>query len=75
MYLGGRFNSVKGEASDVALTTEVKRTNIGGGWFLTKNVLTKVEYVTQTYNGTGYDATKFQGAKFDGFVVEAVISF
>ena len=44
-YLGGRYNSVAGEASDAAAATDTKRTNFGGGWFLSDNVLTKFEYV------------------------------
>jgi len=75
LFVGARLNSVKGEASDVALTNEINRTNIGGGWFLTKNILAKVEYVTHSYSGEAFDATKFQGAKFDGIAIEAVISF
>lgn len=74
-YVGGRLNSVKGEATDVASSIDIARTNLGAGWFMTKNILTKLEYVTSTYDGEGYEATKFQGAKFNGFVIEAVISF
>jgi len=75
LYFGGRYNSVTGEATDGSPTSEIKRTNIGGGWFLTRNVLTKIEYVTSSYDGEAFDASKFQGAKFSGVVVEAVISF
>jgi hypothetical protein len=42
--------------------------------FLTKNILAKVEYMTQNYNdyavGDVYD-----GGKVNGIVAEAVISF
>src|SRR5690606_14478131 len=49
-YLGGRYNLVSGDtAADEEV--EISRLNIGGGWFMTKNILTKVEYVTQTYDG------------------------
>jgi len=74
-YFGGRYNAVSGEAADGAETQEIDRINIGGGWFLTKNVLTKVEYVTSSYDGDGFNGTKFQGAEFDGIVIEAAISF
>jgi hypothetical protein len=59
----------------VAQSIDITRTNIGGGWFLTKNILTKVEYVTSSYGGAGWNGSKFQGAEFDGIVIEAVIGF
>lgn len=74
-YLGGRYNAVSGEQVDGAATTKINRLNIGGGWFLTKNVLTKVEYVKQAYDGAAWDGTLYQGAEFDGLVIEAVIGF
>ena len=72
-YLGGRYNLVDGEM--VTGDIEIDRFNIGGGWFLTKNLLAKLEYVNQTYSGEGYSETKFEGAEFDGVMIEAVISF
>ena len=53
---------------------DITRFNIGGGWFMTKNVLAKVEYVTQKYDGFA-TGNIFDGGKFNGFVAEAVISF
>ncbi len=74
LYLASRYNSVSGEAADNAPTQEIDRFHVGGGWFLSKNILTKVEYVTSSYDGDGW-TQKFQGAEFDGIVIEAVISF
>jgi hypothetical protein len=54
---------------------EIDRFNIGGGWFLTKNVLAKLEYVTQNFDGEGYAGTKYEDGEFNGVMVEAVISF
>jgi hypothetical protein len=54
---------------------EIDRLNIGGGWFLTKNVLAKLEYVTQNYKGEGYSGTLYEAAEFNGLMLEAVISF
>ena len=73
IYIGGRYNLVDGEMTSGDI--EIDRFNISGGWFLTKNVLAKLEYVKQTYGGEGYDQTVFEGAEFDGIVLEAVISF
>ncbi|NQV53335.1 MAG: hypothetical protein HQ500_09135 [Flavobacteriales bacterium] len=85
-YLGGRYNMVTGSAYaagtddagvdyDAAPVTRISRLNVGGGWFLTKNIMTKVEYVQQGYYGAGWDYSEFQGAEFSGVVVEAAISF
>lgn len=75
LYLGGRYNMVSGEVSDDAETQEISRYNLGAGWYMTRNVLAKIEYVKSEYDGDGYDGTLFQGAQFDGIVLEAVISF
>jgi hypothetical protein len=70
-YIGGRYNLVEGELAN-GNEIEVERINIGAGWFLTKNVLTKVEYVNQSRDGfTG----PLEGAGFSGLMIEAVISF
>ena len=73
-YVGGRYNMVSGEATSGGPTQDISRVNIGGGWFLLDNVMTKVEYVKQTYDGAGFTG-KFAGAEFSGIVVEAVVSF
>lgn len=73
IYLGGRYNLVEGEqrgGNDI----EIERFNIGGGWFLTNNVLAKLEYVNQTYDGYSADDLRSNG-EFSGVMLEAVISF
>ncbi|PWN05073.1 hypothetical protein [Rhodohalobacter mucosus] len=70
VYIGGRYNAVSGELPG-GEEIDVTRFNIGGGWFLTNNVLTKVEYVTQNQDYSG--ATTDLG--FSGLVIEAVVSF
>ena len=75
-YVGGRYNAVNGNAVEDGPDQEISRFNVGGGWFLTNNVLTKVEYVNQSYSGDGYVGNaRFEGAEFNGVVVEAAISF
>jgi hypothetical protein len=74
-YLGGRYNSVSGENSDTAPTREISRLNIGGGWFMTNNVLVKLEYMNQEYSGAGFASTRLQDGEFNGIVLEAVIGF
>ena len=75
LYIGGRYNAVNGESSDTTPSIDINRLNIGGGWYMTKNVLAKIEYVSQKNDGDGFNGTKFQGAEFDGIVIEAAISF
>lgn len=73
LYIGGRYNNVTGD-TPAGENIDITRLNFGGGWFLTKNVLTKVEYVVQTYDGFA-ETSRFHEAEFSGIVLEAVISF
>jgi len=73
LYFGGRYNGVIGETA-AGEDIDVTRFNVGGGWFMTKNILVKLEYVNQKYDG--FAATSiFNGGKFNGFVAEAAIAF
>ena len=75
-FVGGKYNRVDGKLAPSAggHDIDVTRYNVGAGWFMTKNILTKLEYVNQKYNG--YPTTSIlNGGKFDGFVLEAAISF
>jgi hypothetical protein len=74
MYVAGRYNTAKGDL--VGMTTEVgvNRTQIGGGWFLTPNVLLKGEWVNQKYNDFP-TADIRNGGKFKGFIMEGVVAF
>jgi hypothetical protein len=51
----------------------VDRLQISAGWFMTKNIVIKAEYVDQNYT----DFTTLYGANagFEGFMLEAGISF
>lgn len=77
-YLGARYNVVSGAGSESAqdnMSTSISRLNVGGGYFLTKNVLMKLEYVSQDYSGDGYMGTLYQDGNFSGVMLEAAISF
>lgn len=72
-YIGGRYNKVSGElvnGDDI----DVSRYNLGAGWFMTKNILAKLEYVNQKYDGYAPSNILHDG-KFSGVVFEAVIGF
>lgn len=72
-FVGGRYNQVDSEdvsGDDI----EISRVQLGAGWFMTRNILVKAEYVTQKYKGYS-EGSIFNGGQFDGLMAEAVISF
>lgn len=73
VYIGGRYNYVDGEMMG-GTEVDITRFNLAAGWFMTKNILAKVEYVNQKYGGFPTNDLR-NGGKFDGAVLEAVISF
>ena len=74
LYLGGRYNVVDGDLSLTATDVSVKRAALSGGWFLTPNLLTKVEYVNQKYDGFAVTDIR-NGGKFHGLMIEGAIGF
>jgi len=68
LYFGGRFNTVSDNDA-----SSVNRINFGAGYFMTQNILVKLDYVNQTYSGPAHGA--IDGGSFKGVVFEAAISF
>jgi hypothetical protein len=75
LFVGGRYNTVTGQGNSEAENTDADRLNLGAGWFLTNNVLVKLEYVNQNYTGDGWQGQRFDGGNFQGVMFEAVIGF
>jgi hypothetical protein len=74
VFVAARYNTVKGQLAVGAPDVRVNRSQVGGGWFLTPNILTKVEYVNQKY--LDFPTTDIRnGGKFKGFMVEGVVAF
>ena len=83
-YIAGKYNTVSGKLSNAdANEVTVNRIESSIGWFMTKNILAKLDYVSQNYEDytqfvgnvpTG-NANNFYGGNFKGFMFEAVISF
>ena len=73
LYFGGRYNRVDAEDATEG-DIEISRFNLAAGWFMTKNILLKAEYVSQKYSGYN-DASIFNDGKFNGLMVEAAICF
>lgn len=72
-YVAGRYNEVSGTLPN-RTSASINRVQFGGGWFITKNILTKFEYVSQNY--VDFAASDIRnGGKFNGFMIEGVIGF
>ncbi|MFT3751460.1 MAG: hypothetical protein QM800_00735 [Paludibacter sp.] len=52
----------------------IDRLAISAGWFITKNVMAKIEYTNQNYGGFLYNDIRSKG-NFNGFVAQAVVGF
>ena len=74
LFVGARYNRAHGELAGITGDVGANRWQFGGGWFITPNVLAKVEYVNQKY--FGYPDTNIKnGGKFNGMMLEGVIAF
>jgi hypothetical protein len=74
VYVGGRYNTVKGQFAGMTNDVTVNRYQFGGGWFVTPNLLTKAEWVDQKYND--FPTTDIRhGGEFKGFMVEGTVAF
>jgi hypothetical protein len=76
LYGGIRYNTVSGQLpGEETDKVTVNRFNIGGGWFMTKNILAKIEYVSQNWEDYPVGQVQFREGKFNGLMIEAVIAF
>lgn len=74
LFFGLRYNTVSARLAGYTEDVTIDRLAFAGGWFITKNVLLKAEYVSQQYKK--FLATDFRnGGKFNGYVIEAVVGF
>ena len=74
LYLAGRYNRAKGRFAGMAADVRVDRVQAGGGWFLSRGLEAKAEFVQQTYHD--FPSTDIRnGGRFRGAMVEAVVSF
>jgi hypothetical protein len=73
-WIGARYNTVTAAMQGVAQDITINREVASAGWFMTKNIMLKVEYVNQEYKN--YAATNIlNGGRFKGEMVEASIGF
>ena len=75
LYLGGRYNVLSGQLIAKNFNDEsVNRTQVGGGWFVTPNILAKAEWVTQKYNDFPVNDIR-NGGNFKGFMFTGAVAF
>ncbi len=72
-FIGGRYNTVKADDISGSEVT-INRFQLGAGWFITKNILAKVEYVNQEYKDFPAISMLAEG-KFNGVMFEASVGF
>jgi len=58
-----------------AYKIDINRLAISGGWYVTKNIMAKVEYANQKYSNVPNVNYILNGYEFHGLSAEAVISF
>lgn len=73
VYVGAKYNVASG-ALVGGQEVSIDRLALAAGWFMTKNVMMKAEYVVQNYNDFAATDILNEGS-FNGAVFEAVISF
>jgi hypothetical protein len=74
VFVGARYNRVKGLLAGFSNDVQADRVQLSGGVFITSGILMKAEYVNQTFNG--YPVTHIRnGGKFNGMVLEGVVAF
>jgi hypothetical protein len=74
IYVGFKYNTVKGRLKGYTKDVSLNRTAFALGWYFTDNILVKSEYVIQKYEDYPKTNQLYKG-KFDGLMLEAVIGF
>jgi hypothetical protein len=74
LYLGGRMNTAEGKLAGITNELKVERTQVGGGWYMTPNILLKAELIDQKYKNFPTSDIR-SGARFRGFMIEGVVGF
>ncbi|MDR3715249.1 MAG: hypothetical protein P4L51_20750 [Puia sp.] len=73
-WIGVRYNTVTAAVQGYARDITINREVASAGWFLTRNIMLKAEYVNQVYKNYP-DTDILNGGKFYGTMLEASIAF
>ncbi|ADQ80757.1 hypothetical protein Palpr_2625 [Paludibacter propionicigenes WB4] len=88
-FVGARYNTVSADVAAAAgaanstttlmavpaYNVDINRLAISGGWYVTKNIMAKVEYANQKFKNVPNVNYILNGYEFHGLSAEAVISF
>ncbi len=74
LYLGTRYNVVKGRLPGFTNEVTIDRSQFGAGWFVVPTVLLKGEWMQQMYKDFPLTDVR-NGGKIKGFMVEGVVAF
>lgn len=73
-FIGAKYNTVTSRLSGYTEDVSIDRIAVSAGWYPTKNLLLKAEYVNQNYNDFKASDIRHE-ANFNGVVVQAVVGF
>ncbi len=73
-WVGVRYNTVTAAVSGFSQDITINREVASAGWFLTRNIMLKAEYVSQVYQNYP-NSNILNGGKFSGTMLEASIGF
>jgi hypothetical protein len=73
-WIGTRFNTLTAAIPFATQDVTINRIAGSAGWFMTKNIMVKGEYINQVY--MNFDSKDIRsGGQFNGFMLEAVVGF
>ncbi|WP_214070115.1 hypothetical protein [Mucilaginibacter sp. dw_454] len=73
-WVGGRYNTVTATIAGNPADVTINRGVGSIGWFMTKNIMMKAEYVDQVYKNYA-NTNILNGGQFNGVMLEAAIAF
>ncbi len=73
-WIAGRYNSVTASLPLNPTDVTIDRVTTSLGWFLTKNIMLKAEYVSQQYKNFALNDIR-SGGEFNGLMVQASVGF
>lgn len=74
LWIGTRYNRVEGTFLGQTVETTTNRASFSGGWFITPNLMSKVELVQQKYLDFIPSDIR-NGGKFNGFMISGAVAF
>ncbi|MBX5438686.1 MAG: hypothetical protein IRZ29_03990 [Thermoflavifilum sp.] len=74
IYLGVRYDWVKGELPNLSQAVQINRVQAALGWYIAPTVLLKAEYVDQRYHHYPSNNINY-GGQFHGLMLEGAVGF